>query len=138
MTLGKGKIWKQDKNNLLLNDYVIKNNAGVIILITWLMLAFFLNSNKDVFYQVSSDLSEVNGFYSSFSDKGQKASLPFKSSKMLALISYWWSCRLCICGFYKIESLCWFFLVKSYNMEQFFDKNAFLQNTFHLSLLTLS
>ena len=87
LTLGKGKIWKQDKKKLLLNDYVIKNNVDVIILIKWLMLAFFLKS-KDVFYQVSSDLSEVNGFYNSFSDEGQKAPLPFKSSKKPAFLSY--------------------------------------------------
>ena len=51
------------------------------------MLAFFLKP-KDVFYQVSSDLSEVNGFYNSFSDEGQKALLPFKSSKKPAFLGY--------------------------------------------------
>ena len=56
---------------LLLNDYVIKNTADVIILITWLMLTFLLKS-RDVVYQVSNDLGEVKCFYSSFSDAGQK------------------------------------------------------------------
>ena len=56
---------------LVLNDYVIKNTADVIILITWLMLTFLLKS-RDVVYQVSSDLGEVKCFYSSFSDAGQK------------------------------------------------------------------
>ena len=56
---------------LLLNDYVIKNTADVIIFITWLMLTFLLKS-RDVVYQVSSDLGEVKCCYSSFSDADQK------------------------------------------------------------------
>ena len=47
------------------------------------MLKFLLKP-KDVLYQVSSGLGEVNSFYSSFSDAGQKAPLPFKDSKKLA------------------------------------------------------
>ena len=61
---------------MLLNDYVIKNIAGVIILIMWLMMKFLLNS-KDVLFQVSSDLVEVNSLYSGFSDAGQKAPSAF-------------------------------------------------------------
>ena len=61
---------------MLLNDYVIKNIAGVIILIMWLMMKFLLKS-KDVLFQVSSDLVEVNSLYSSFSDAGQKAPSAF-------------------------------------------------------------
>ena len=38
LTLGKRKIWKTKK--LFLNNYMIKSNADVIILITWLMLNF--------------------------------------------------------------------------------------------------
>ena len=34
VNLGKGKISKYDKKNLLVNDDVIKNNVDVIILIT--------------------------------------------------------------------------------------------------------
>ena len=49
------------------------------------MLKFLLKSKdsctKEVLYQVSSDLGEVNSFYSSFFDAGQKAPLPFKSIK---------------------------------------------------------
>ena len=37
-------------------------------------------------HQVSSDLGEVNSFYNSFSDPGQKAPLIFKSSKNPACI----------------------------------------------------
>ena len=44
------------------------------------MLIFLLKS-KDVPSQVSSDSSEVNSFYSSFSDTSQKVPLPFKCSK---------------------------------------------------------
>ena len=45
------------------------------------MLKFLLKL-EDVLYEVSIDLGEINSFYSSFSDKGQKdPSLPFKSSK---------------------------------------------------------
>ena len=36
---------------------------------------------KEVLYQVSTDLGEVNSFYSSFSCGGQKAPLLCKSSK---------------------------------------------------------
>ena len=49
----KALHFKQRKNlkirqeNFLLNDYVIKSNADVIILITWLMLKFLLKS-KDM------------------------------------------------------------------------------------------
>ena len=88
MTLGKGKIWKYNKNNVVLNDDIIKNNiknnAGIIILIMWLILKILLKS-KDVLYQVSSDLDEVNSFYSSFCDASQKSPSPFKSSKKPAL-----------------------------------------------------
>ena len=37
----------------------------------WLVLKFLLKS-KDVLYQASSDLSEINSFYGSFSDESQK------------------------------------------------------------------
>ena len=63
VNLGKGKISKYDKKNLLVNDDVIKNNVDVIILITWLMLKFLVTSDN-VLYQVSSNLGEVNNFYS--------------------------------------------------------------------------
>ena len=39
----------KDKKKILLNNDVIKNNADVIILITWLMLKLLLKS-KDVLY----------------------------------------------------------------------------------------
>ena len=74
-TLAKEKFESKTKK-LLLNDYVIKNNADFIISITGLMLKFLLKS-KDVLYHVSSDLGEVNSFYSSFSDAGQKATPAF-------------------------------------------------------------
>ena len=74
------KNLKVRQKNLLSNNFVIKNNADIIILITRLILKFLLKS-KDVLYQVSSDLGEVNSFYSSFSDADQKTLQPFKSSK---------------------------------------------------------
>ena len=81
LTLCKEQIWKENKKTLLLNDEVVKNKADVIILIARLMLKFLVKS-KNVFYQDSSDLVELNSFYSSFSDAGQKSpTLPFKSSK---------------------------------------------------------
>ena len=71
LTLGKKKL-KVRQKEMLLNDYIMKNIAGVIILIMWLMMKFLLKS-KDVLYQVSSDLVEVNSLYSSFSNAGRKA-----------------------------------------------------------------
>ena len=70
-TLAKGKIWKQDKK----------------VVVEWLRHqkqcwhhhfdhgpnVKFLLKSKDVLYQVSSDLDEVNTFYSSFFDADQKA-----------------------------------------------------------------
>ena len=56
---------------MLLKDGFIKNNNEVIILIMWLVLKFLLKS-KDVLYQASSDLSEINSFYGSFPDESQK------------------------------------------------------------------
>ena len=50
------------KKKMLLNDYIIKNNADITILITWLMLKFLLKS-KDMLYQVLSDLGEVSSFW---------------------------------------------------------------------------
>ena len=52
------KNLKVRQKQLLLNDDVIKNNADVIILITWLLLKVLLKS-KDVLYQVSSDFDEA-------------------------------------------------------------------------------
>ena len=46
------------------------------------MLKFLLQS-KDVLYQVSSDLGEVNCFYSSFFDTDQKAPCLSKVQKCL-------------------------------------------------------
>ena len=66
---------------MLLNDFIIKNNANAIILITRLMLNFLLQST-DMLCQVLSDLDEVNNHYSYFSDARQKAP-SFKSSKSL-------------------------------------------------------
>ena len=71
LTLGKKKL-KVRQKEMLLNDYIMKNIAGVIILIMWLMMKFLLKS-KDVLYQVSSDLVVVNSLYSSFSNAGRKA-----------------------------------------------------------------
>ena len=81
---------------MLLNDGVIKNNANVIIFTTWPMLKFLLKS-KDVLYQVSSDLGEVNSFYSSFPDTVQEAPLPFKSSKKSA----WYRVKNCWSGIFN-------------------------------------
>ena len=75
LTLGKEKIWKTKK--LLLNADVIKNNADIIILITWLMVVKF----KRLVYKAASDLGKANSFSGSFSDDGQKAPLSLKSSK---------------------------------------------------------
>ena len=83
--------FKQRKNlkirqkKLLLNDYVIKNIANVIILITLIMLKFLIKY-KDVLYQVLSDLGEVNSFYSSFSDAGQKNPHAFQKFKKACLV----------------------------------------------------
>ena len=52
-----------------MKDGIIKNNADDIILITWLKLKILLKF-KYVLHQVSSDLGEVDSFYSSFSDVG--------------------------------------------------------------------
>ena len=42
--------------------------------------------SKDVLYQVWSDLGEVNSFYNSFSDTGQKAPPGFQKFKKLCLV----------------------------------------------------
>ena len=76
---------KVRQKNLLLSDDVIKNSADVIILITWLILKFLLKS-KDAMYQVSSDLGEVNRFYSGFSDAGQKAPPAFQKFEKVCLV----------------------------------------------------
>lgn len=55
---------------------LLEKFAGVIILITWLILKFSLKS-KDVLHQVSNYLGDINSFYSSLSDTSQKGSLPF-------------------------------------------------------------
>ena len=47
----------------------------------------FLLKSKDVLHQVSSDMGEVNSFYSSFSDAGQKAPCLSKVRKSLPSIS---------------------------------------------------
>lgn len=82
---------------MLLNDKAIKNNAGINILITWLMSKFMVKS-KGVVYQVSSDLCEVNSYYSSFSDVGQKAHLPSKISEKPAWyrVNWYWHWNLSI------------------------------------------
>ena len=67
-------------------DDIIKNNTDAIILIKWLMFKFLLKS-KDVLHQVSSDMGEVNSFYSSFSDAGKKAPCLSKVRKSLPSIS---------------------------------------------------
>ena len=77
LNLGKVKNLKVTQRKLLLNDDFFKNNADVIVLITWLMLKCLLKS-KYVLYEVSSDLGKMNNFYSSFSDTVQKAP-PFLS-----------------------------------------------------------
>ena len=52
-----------DKKTLLLNyDDVTKNDADIIISITWLILQSLLES-KDVLHYVSSDLGEVKRFF---------------------------------------------------------------------------
>ena len=43
----------------------------ITLSLAWLMLIFFFKP-KNVLHQVSTDLGEVNGFYSSFSDADQK------------------------------------------------------------------
>ena len=60
LTLGKEKMLKSDKKNCY-----------------WIMTS----SNWS---QVSSDLGEVNSFYISFSEVGQKSLLSFKSAKKLS------------------------------------------------------
>ena len=80
---GIWKIWKAKK--LLLNDDVVKNIADVIILVMWLMLESLLKS-KDVLYQVSSNLGEVNKFYSSFSDMSQKTPPVFQKLEKPCLV----------------------------------------------------
>ena len=67
---------------MLLNDDAIKKNADVIILTMWIMLKFLLKS-KDVLYQASIDLDEVNSFNSSSSDAVQKAPCLSKVLKSL-------------------------------------------------------
>ena len=62
---------------LLLNDNVNKTNVDVIIFITGLMLKPLIKS-KYVLYHVSSDLGDLNSFYSSFSE-AIKSPLSFKS-----------------------------------------------------------
>ena len=76
------KNLKVKQKKLLLNDYVIKNNVDVIFFITWLMLKFLLKS-KDVLYQVSSDLGELNAFIAVFLMQAKKPPA-FESSKKLA------------------------------------------------------
>ena len=49
----------------------------------WLCNKYLLKS-KDVLYQVSNDLDQVNSFSSSFPDEGQKARLSFNSSQNAA------------------------------------------------------
>ena len=75
LTLVKEKNWKTKK--LWLNDDVIKNNAAIIILITWLMVVKF----KTLVYKVASDLGKENSFSGRFSDNGQKSPLSLNSSK---------------------------------------------------------
>ena len=65
------KNLKVKQKKLLLNDYVIKNNVDVIFFITWLMLKFLLKS-KDVSYQVSSGLGELNAFIAVFLMQAKK------------------------------------------------------------------
>ena len=76
---------KVKQKNWFLNDDVIKNNAKVIILITWLISRFLLKS-KNVLYEVSSDLSEVNSFYSSFPEADQKAPPAFQKFEKVCLV----------------------------------------------------
>ena len=49
------------------------------------MLNFLLKC-KDVLYQVSSDLGEVNSFYSSFSGAAQKAPPAFQKFEKACLV----------------------------------------------------
>lgn len=55
---------------------LLEKFAGVIILMTWLILKFSLKS-KDVLHQFGNDLGDINSFYSSFSETSQKCSLHF-------------------------------------------------------------
>ena len=64
------------------------------------MLNFLLKS-KDVLYQVSSDLSEVNNIYSSFSGAGQKAPLPCLSEVRKSLTDI----GLKIANIFKIQKI---------------------------------
>ena len=68
-----------------MNDNILKNDADIIIVITWLKLKSLLES-KEVLYQVSSDLGEVNSFYNSFSNMGQKAPPAFQKFKKPCLV----------------------------------------------------
>ena len=78
ITFPKKKRWREEKEKfkrqkkLLLNDEFTKNNVNIIILITWLMKKCQVKF-KDVLHQVSSDLGELNSFYSSFSEAGKRA-----------------------------------------------------------------
>ena len=85
LRFSKKAVDLRQKKNLNDKKFVVewcslKNNADVIILITWLMCKSLLKS-KDVLYQFSSDLGEVHSFYSSFSDTSQKTPLLIKSLK---------------------------------------------------------
>ena len=49
-------------------------------------IKFFWLKSKDELYQVSNDLGEVNNFYSSFSDAGQKAPPTFQKFEKACLV----------------------------------------------------
>ena len=59
----------RQKENLKVRQKKLLSNDDVITVITRLLLKLLLKT-IDVFYQVSSDLGEVNSFYSNFSDVG--------------------------------------------------------------------
>ena len=71
---------------MLLNDDFFKNNADVIILITWLMLKCLLKS-KYVLYEVSSDLGKITTFIVVSLTRYKKPPVSFKSSKKPACYS---------------------------------------------------
>ena len=114
------------------------------MLITWLILKFFLKS-KDVFYQVSSELGEVNSFYSSFSDASQKVPLPFQSSKKPAeyrvnakTLIWLWSTLINIISLFF--DWCQEIIERTFEMSRWtmvYTKNDILsnQNQFHPMLL---
>ena len=92
----------------------------------WINLKSLLKS-KDVLYQVSSDLDEVNWFYSSFSEAGkEKPQLPFKNSKkpafykvkMAVKVRNVWYCGNDKFQYNKTNCVKWCFMYKTGHVRE--------------------